>query len=638
LRARMALRESEERLRSIYDAANDAIVVLDPVQDRIIETNAKACALWGYSHAEFIDMPVSKIHPGELDLLVRLWEEVRSNGAARNDRLTCATKAGKRIPAEISASGVWISGCQYMLAMVTDITQREQVLSERARLAAVVEQAAEGIMITDVEGTIEYVNAAFERETGYTRHEAIGKTPRILKSGKHSLTFYKELWATITAGEVWNGCVCYKKKDGTFLEVRQTIFPIRDGSGTVTNFVSVGPNITHEIALENQLRHAQKMEAVGVLSAGIAHDFNNLLTVIFGCVNLAKNALPTDHAAALPLAGIYEAAEQAAGVTRSLLTFTHRMEGRKEPVDLRACVDASLRLLRRVLPTDIEVLSNDADKPAWVNADGTQLQQIIMNLALNARDAMPKGGALTVLVSQSAPRGRRDASDEEMRSEPGGKERRVGRIIITDTGAGMDAEVRERIFEPFFTTKPRGQGTGLGLAIIHSIVEDHNGTIQVESEPEHGTTFTLEFPLLEHGASTAAAERTEPPQQGRGELILVAEDSRHVREILSSALGTLDYEVIQASDGAALMDCVERHRDRIELLVIDVDLPKPDGLECLRDIRSSGSLAPAIIITGRAVSDLEEQLDENTALLRKPFKIADFTALAGRFINSPSDT
>ena len=402
MRAQDALRESEERLQSIYDAANDAIFVVDPTRNRIVETNARACEMLGYTRAEFVDMPVSKVHPDEMDTLAQLWEQVRSSGAGWTDELNCTTKTGERIPTEISASVVRIKGRRYMLVMVRDITEREQAEKERTRLAAVVEQAAESIFITDTQGTIEYVNAAFERITGYSRAEAIGRHARMLKSGKHDEAFYRNLWRTITRGEVWNGRFLNKRKDGTLFEEKRTIFPIRDASGEIMSYVAVGPDITQEIALEGQLRHAHKMEAVGTLAAGLAHDFNNLLSVIRGHAEMAKSRT-VDEELLQSLSAMEEAVEQAAGVTRSLLTFSQNVPAQKTPIDLCAAVEKATRMLRRTFPASIELLvDTGCEPPPWVNADPTQLQQIVLNLAINARDAMPRGGVLRISVSFAA--------------------------------------------------------------------------------------------------------------------------------------------------------------------------------------------------------------------------------------------
>ncbi len=514
-----------------------------------------------------------------------------------------------------------------------ELKQRTHDLGERIKelnCLYVISKLAEQPDITVeqiLRGTIDIIPSSWQYPAVTTAR--ISLKDRVYRTAHFGESQWRQAAEIVVHGEpIGSVEVYYLRKqpashEGPFLkEERSLINAIAEQLGKTIQRIQVEKE---QAELKQQLHQAQKMEAVAQLAGGVAHDFNNLLTVIGGYVDLAKNALPKGHKAVESLSAVQEAAEQAAGVTRSLLTFSHKMEARKEPVELQASVDTSLRLLRHVLPACIEVVTDAAGEPVWVRADRTQLQQIIINLAINARDAMPAGGTLRVSVSQSALTPKEPVA-------PGEPDGLVARLVMSDTGTGMEPDVRERIFEPFFTTKPRGQGTGLGLAIIHSIVEDHAGHIRVESEPGTGTTFTVELPLLEIDALRDAPEEAAPPRRGRGEVVLLAEDNRHVRGILISALESLDYEVVQADDGWTLMDCFERHRKRIELLVVDVDLPKRSGLDCMREIRSSGGFAPAIVMTGSAGAGLEKQLDRDTTLLRKPFQITEFTALAGNVL------
>ena len=391
--------------------------------------------------------------------------------------------------------------------------------------------------------------------------------------------------------------------------------------------------------LQEQLHQAQKMEAIGQLAGGVAHDFNNLLTTIFGYTALARATLPEGHDAIRSLRGVEEAAELATGVTRSLLTFSCKTASRKDPVELRGLVGKAADLLRRVLPAGIELVTDTADgSPVWVHADSTQMQQVVMNLAINARDAMPEGGTLRISVSRAPDDGSESArtAHSETPALAPRCQGPVARLAVTDTGTGMSPEVQERIFEPFFTTKPQNRGTGLGLSIIHGIVKDHDGHIEVQSEPGRGTTFTVVLPSFDGSAVPDAVDSSAAVASGHGETVLLAEDSLHVRSIMTSALESLRYEVVQASDGASLMEHFERHRPRIRLLVVDVDLPKRNGLDCLREIRAGGVRTPAIVITAGADAHLEEQLDEDTLLLRKPFQISEFGALVGSVLGGHS--
>jgi two-component system NtrC family sensor kinase len=376
-----------------------------------------------------------------------------------------------------------------------------------------------------------------------------------------------------------------------------------------------------------QLEHAAKLASVGELAGGVAHDFGNLLMAISAYASLAKDALPEKHEALPSLRGVEEAAELATGVIRSLLSFSQKTGSEKVPVELCGLVKRCVHVLRRVLPKTIEVIVDVPDDgPLWVCADSTQLQQVIINLAINARDAMPDGGTLRISVSQSPAAEEEPTANESLAAN--------ARLVVSDTGTGMVAGVRERMFEPFFTTKPRGRGTGLGLAIIRGIVDQHGGRIEVQSELARGTTITVVLPLLAEAVAPDAPELQPAAAPGRGAMVLVAEDSEHVRGILTWRLKSCGYEVVQAADGASLLECFEQHRALIRLLVIDIDLPKRSGLDCLRLLRARGVRTPAILITASPQADLADNLDEDTLMLYKPFAVSDLLALASSVLGA----
>jgi signal transduction histidine kinase len=368
-------------------------------------------------------------------------------------------------------------------------------------------------------------------------------------------------------------------------------------------------------SLENQLLHAQKMEVVGLLAGGIAHDFNNLLTAIFGYTEFARDTLPPGHPARESLERVTEAAEQAAGVSRALLTFSRRLPAQKSPVQIDEVVRRSLRLLERLLPATIRLESALACPPEFrIQADPTQLQQLVINLAINARDAMPQGGTLHV-----GTRGRPAAPPDAPHVE----------LLVRDTGVGMSDDVRQRIFEPFFTTKPKGVGTGLGLSIIDSIVRDHGGTIAVDSAPGQGAAFTVTLPA--HVADAAEPlPSAGPPQRGSGELIVLAEDNEHVRAILAAALENAGYRVLQVGDGAALLETLRQRGGEVRVLVTDMEMPQHSGLACVTELRRTGSRVPAILITGSVGTDLEDGLDADTIVLRKPFALRTLVEFVGQ--------
>ncbi|MEE9297376.1 MAG: response regulator [Phycisphaerae bacterium] len=386
------------------------------------------------------------------------------------------------------------------------------------------------------------------------------------------------------------------------------------------------------VSLERQLHHAQKMEAVGTLASGIVHDFNNLLMVIRNNVEYLQTVVieGDKHRAATDM--IAEAAQQAMGLTRSLLTFSHRTPVVKSPVDLCLLVEESTPLLRCLLPASIELdVDTRCDPQPWVNADRTQLKQMILNLAINARDAMPDRGKLRVSVLPPA-----DAEKDET-AQSAGSGVSFARLVLSDTGVGMSPEVQSRIFDPFFTTKARTQGTGLGLALVHGIVNNHGGRIAVHSRVGQGTTFTVDLPCIDAdvvGEAPGSCPIAVP--RGSGDLVLLAEDNPQVRGIISSALQSFGYQIIKTADGQAALESFRLYKDRIRLLILDIDLPRGGGLNCLRTVRKTGSTTPAILITSSDKTRGKVMPSDSAVVLHKPFLTAELGRLVGDLL--PADT
>jgi signal transduction histidine kinase len=414
--------------------------------------------------------------------------------------------------------------------------------------------------------------------------------------------------------------------------------PLRGKDGKVTAAIEMVEDITERkraeevrAGLEAQLRQAQKMEAVGTLASGIAHDFTNLLTAIFGYTDLAKATLPDDHPAIRALEMVEHSAMQARGVTDSLLTFSHRRGTEKRPINLLRTVGDTLRLLRRVMSPSIDVvqeLSGEGD--IWVNADATQIQQILMNLAVNGRDAMPDGGTLRVLLS-------REPAGRAVKGSPGTLgDRAEAVLVVEDTGVGMTKETRSRVFEPFFTTKPRGQGTGLGMSIIHGIVTDHGGQIDITSQPGRGTRVTVRLPCCAPPKKTAARQSRLPETRGHGEVIIIVEDDEHVRSIMTSTLRSRGYQVVPAANGTEALAALDDSRDSVRLVIFDVDLPNGEGLAMLQQARRRRSDLPFVVVTGGLEGDPAGQLAKQDCLLRKPFQMSGLTETVARSLTRPA--
>ncbi|MCO5167722.1 MAG: PAS domain S-box protein [Planctomycetes bacterium] len=455
--------------------------------------------------------------------------------------------------------------------LAQDVTDRHTAEEGLRKLSRAVEQSPASILITDPDGAIEYVNPRFEDVTGWRADEVLGKNPRLLKSGLTPREVYAELWATITAGGAWQGELHNVRKDGAPLLESATIAPIRDADGAITHFVAVKEDITARRAAEEELRRtreqllqAQKMEAVGRLAGGVAHDFNNLLTVIEGYTRLAMDPLPAGDPARRKLEQVVRAAERAAGLTRQLLAFSRRLPASPRVVEPGALVRDMTGMLRRLLGERVALRVEAAPDAGEVTIDPGQLEQVVMNLAVNARDAMPDGGALTIEVAA-----------EDLGPGDAALGRRAGRwvrLAVIDTGVGIDAATRARLFEPFFTTKPAGQGTGLGLATVHGIVEQAGGFMTVESAPGAGARFEVHLPRA--AAGTGPVEdpaASSPPPPGRGETVLVAEDEPAVRELAREVLAARGYRVLACASGDEALGVLGRRR--VDLLLSDVVMP-----------------------------------------------------------------
>jgi len=500
--------------------------------------------------------------------------------------------------------------------ILIDITQRRQAEELTRRLATAVEQAADDILITDAQGTIQYVNPVFEATTGYTRQEVIGQNPRLLKSGKHDATFYKRMWEVLTCGEVWSGRIINRKKDGTLFEEDATISPIRDSSGKIVNYVGVRHDVTREVALEAQLRQAQKMEAIGHLAGGVAHDFNNLLTAIHGNASLLLDTQLESREKLECAAQIVEAAERAATLTRQLLLFSHKQAMQPINLDLNEVVTQITKMLQRILGEDISLTSNyGANLPA-IRADTGMIEQVILNLAINARDAMPKGGRLIISTGTEMTQAKTPGQN------PDDPPRLHVWLEVTDNGCGIPPEILPHIFEPFFTTKPVGKGTGLGLATVYGIVQQHHGWITVNSKVNQGTTFRLCFPAAIGTDARKKITAAKSPLPRGSETILIVEDELPVRTMVNNLLQRCGYTTLQAESGVTALKIWQEQKDRIQLVLTDIIMPDGmTGYDLARQLHAEKPQLKIIFTSGYSgdVVDKRLALIEGVNFLQKPY-------------------
>lgn len=499
---------------------------------------------------------------------------------------------------------------------VEDITGRKRTEDRLRTLSCAVEQSPTMVVITDTEGTIEYVNRKFVEVTGYSSAEAIGANPSLLKSGVTPDEVYRDLWSTVRGGAEWRGEFQNKKKGGELYYETATISPVQDESGVVSHFIALKEDITERRALANALRHAQKMESLGTLTGGVAHDFNNILTAIIGYANLIQMKSDAADPRARFAGQVVASAEKAAVLTRGLLAYSKNQPLNSAPLDLNEIVGRVERLLNRVLGERIALSTLLHPEPLRLFADSGQLEQLLMNLAVNARDAMPGGGSLSISSAAF------EVDAEFLRRTGFGALGRYARLSVSDTGAGLDEATRERIFEPFFTTQGVGGGSGLGLSIVYGIVEQHKGYIEVESAPGQGSVFRVYLPLL---IPASRVPEPAPRQGGGGETVLLVEDNKEVRAIIGEILRGDGYRVLEAADSEEGGRSFARHSESIRLLLVDVVMPGRSGMELYREIKAYSPGMRVLFMSGYSEERIRASgvLASELAFISKPLAPAE---------------
>ncbi|HTS00716.1 MAG TPA: PAS domain S-box protein, partial [Bacteroidota bacterium] len=528
-------------------------------------------------------------------------------------------------------------GPPLQLGVLTDITEWKKSQTQLRQLSRAVEQSASSIIITNLRGEIEYVNPKFTAVTGYTAAEAIGRKPSILKSGATAPEEYALLWETIRAGGEWRGEFHNRKKNGDLFWESASISSIKDARGAITHYIAVKEDITEKKEMELHLREIQTMESLGTLAGGVAHDFNNILGIILGHVSLLEIRRNENAAFAQSIRAINSAIQRGAGLVRQILTFARKSEVHPESIDVNRAVQELARMVQETFPRVIETVLDLGEGVPLISIDNTQLHQALLNLCINARDAMmeasggrPKGGRLTIrtLVVDGDVLASREEADPA---------RRYVEISVADQGVGMSDATVQRIFEPFFTTKEFGKGTGLGLALVYGVVRTHGGFIDVDSRLGEGTVFRLYFPVTDGEAPAAeAGHGSSAVPQGKGEGILIVEDEPPLLDLLEAAFLDNGYTVFTAADGVEGLKKYREHMQEIRVVLTDFGLPKADGAALLRSLQSVNPHVAVVVASGYFDPHARAELTRRgaRALVAKPYGLADVLTVVRNVIDA----
>lgn len=619
-RAVEALQRSEEYFRSLIENALDIITVVD-VDGAVRYGSPSFERVLGYPQGALTSENLFKlIHPEDRDHVRQMLETGAQNPGAtqsiqfralhRKGSWRVLEAIGKRFEIESTAAGYVLNS--------RDITERkrseEAVRQANETLRAVIEMSPLAIYTLDLEGVVRVWNSSAHKMFGYTEEEAVG-SPLPIILPEDVVTFRRRL-NVITAGETQAGAEeRRRRKDGHGIDVSFWTAPLRDADGAVIGIVEVVADNTDRKRLEEQFRQAQKMEAVGRLAGGVAHDFNNLLTVITGYCQMLLDRFPVGDSTREDMLQVLKAADRATALTRQLLAFSRKQIVQPKVVELGALVTDMQQMLKRLLGVNIELILGIDPNLGKARVDPGQLEQVIVNLVVNARDAMPDGGRLVI-----------DLRNVQLDSDGGTREMPLSRgsyvvLEVMDTGTGMDEETRSHLFEPFFTTKEKGRGTGLGLSTSYGIVKQNHGEILVRSEPGEGSSFSIYLPRIDEPALSDSPVPTGARAARGAETILVAEDEDGVRHIVTQMLREQGYTVLPASGGAEALHIAQTHSGPLQLLVSDVMMPRMTGPELAVRLRGLRPDVRVLFVSGYTDGEIVRggELEPGTDFLQKPF-------------------
>ncbi|HMV87517.1 MAG TPA: PAS domain S-box protein [Blastocatellia bacterium] len=594
-RAELALLEGKARTAGIINSAMDAIISVNSEQ-RIVLFNPAAEKMFGYIAAEMMGQPLERLLPANARAAhaehLRRFEltgaTTRAMGAL--GAISGLRSNGEEFPIEAAISQMDVEGQKLFTVILRDITQRKEAEKQLIEQAALLNHAREAIIVIDFPGNALFWNSGAERLYGWTVEEILGRNVAMEVFREQPEQSEAIRCALMKHGE-WMGEFQQRTKQGREITVESHLALVRDDAGEPKSILIINADITEKNKLEQQFFRVQRMESLGALAGGIAHDLNNVLSPIAMGVQMLRAKHPDEFSRkVLDLMEIN--AERGAAMIKQVLSFARGTGGERVPLYPQLVVKEAVKLMRETFPIEIEIKQEFGDGLWLVEGGSTQLYQILMNLCVNARDAMPHGGTLSIKVENHP------IDDLAARMWPEAKAGNYIALTVTDTGEGIPAEHLDRIFDPFFTTKEQGKGTGLGLATVFGIVKAHGGFINVYSEVGRGTEFKIYLPAQETSQLTPVASSKHDTPLGKGELILVVDDEASIREMTCSALETFGYRVLSAGDGAEAVNLYAQQPNEVQLVLTDMMMPLMDGLSMIRTLLHLNPQIKVIVSSG----------------------------------------
>jgi PAS domain S-box-containing protein len=629
------LEASETRYRRLFESAKDGILILDAETGKVVDINPFMIELLGYSRENYFGKALWEIGLFK-DIVAskEAFSKLQRKGYIHYEDLPMETKDGRKIDIEFVSNVYRVNSTSVIQCNIRDITERKRAEESLMLQNAALQSAANAIFITDRVGKIISVNQAFTQLTGYSQEEAIGNRPNILKSDSHSASFYKNLWRTILSEKVWKGEIENRRKDGSLYTGEMTITPVYQTQGEISHFIAIQQDITDRKKLQQEILQSQKIQSIGTLAGGIAHDFNNILAIILIYASLLERSEDRSMEKILESSrAIARAVERGKELVRQILTFARKTNVVFEPISVVDLIHELLSMLKDTFPKVITFKENIDEDIPFIFADRAQIHQVILNLYVNARDAMPHGGTITIKVENQM-------KEHVQKRFPAADQDLYICISVTDTGEGIDKAIISRIFDPFFTTKEMGKGTGLGLAVVYGVLQSHHGFVDVESERELGTTFRLYFPVMQVREQIVTVPSIpESIAAGGTETILLVEDEELLVESVCRLLKSKGYKVYTAINGIEAIKLYDLHKQEIDIVITDMGLPGITGKDEFKILNELNSDVKVVLASGFFEPEMKLELLKAGAkgFIQKPYIPNDILRIIREVLDTKSE-